>query len=101
MQDARYKCNQLGHIKKIHKSLQEQVEAKVAKDHLEGQQLFAMSYFTSDNWSTKVWLFDGGCTNHAMSLMYGWYLFKELNKTSIFNVRIEYGVHIIVKGKPK
>ena len=54
MQDARYKCNQLGHIKKIHKSLQEQVEAKVAKDHLEGQQLFAMSYFTSDNWSTKV-----------------------------------------------
>ena len=54
VQDARYKCNQLGHIKKIHKSLQEQVEAKVAKDHLEGQQLFAMSYFTSDNWSTKV-----------------------------------------------
>jgi hypothetical protein len=92
------KCGKLGHMKKVCTSQQQQQEGDVniAQEQYEEDQelLLAISGFTT-NKPSKEWLIDSGCTNH---MTYDRDLFKELNKTSISNVRIGNGEQIAVEG---
>ena len=90
-----HKCGQLGHVKRICKSQQQQGEVKVVVEELQDEELFVVSCFATNN-SPETWLIDSGCTNH---MTYDQGLFKELEKTVTSKVRIGNGAYLAVKGK--
>jgi len=70
------------------------VENKLDEDKSEEDLLLTTSCVTT-NESTKEWIIDSGCTNHMTRDRE---LFKELNKSNIFKVRIGNGEQLVVKG---
>ena len=70
------------------------MENKLDEDKSEEDLLLTTSCVTT-NESTKEWIIDSGCTNHMTRDRE---LFKELNKSNIFKVRIGNGEQLVVKG---
>ncbi|KAA0060156.1 Retrovirus-related Pol polyprotein from transposon TNT 1-94 [Cucumis melo var. makuwa] len=91
------KCNQMGHEAVIcrNKNQQQGVEAKIADQEEEDDQLFVATCFMGGE-SNESWLIDSGCTNH---MTHDNELFKELKPTNITKVRIGNEDYISVKGK--
>ncbi|XP_020262999.1 uncharacterized protein LOC109838978 [Asparagus officinalis] len=75
-------------------NLKQKNGAQVA-DQKEEEQLFVASCFATSNLSDK-WLVDSGCTNH---MTFDRDLFKELDTSVVYKVRISNGEYIAVKGK--
>ncbi|KAA0037127.1 gag-pol polyprotein [Cucumis melo var. makuwa] len=90
------KCNQMGHEAVIcrNKNQQQGVEAKIADQEEEEDQLFVATCFMGGE-SNESWLIDSGCTNH---MTHDKELFKDLKPTNITKVRIGNGDYISVKG---
>ncbi|KAL4379963.1 hypothetical protein GQ457_02G041430 [Hibiscus cannabinus] len=90
------KCNHMGHEAVICKyNNQKSVEAQVADQEEEDDQLFVATCFTSHE-TSESWLIDSGCTNH---MTHDKELFKDLKSTESKKVKIGNGEHIAVKGK--
>ena len=68
----------------------------MAAEEQEDEQLFVATRFATSNSSSDSWLIDSGCTNHMTNDLK---LFKELDKTIVFKVKIGNGDFILVKGK--
>ncbi|KAA0040677.1 pol protein [Cucumis melo var. makuwa] len=81
--------------KQKNKNQQQGVEAKIADQEEEEDQLFVATCFMGGE-SNESWLIDSGCTNH---MTHDKELFKDLKPTNITKVRIGNGDYISVKGK--
>jgi predicted aspartyl protease len=90
------KCGQTGHIERICKSQQHEEKENLVAQQPEEEQLFVASCFSTSNDSSDFWLIDSGCSNHMTNNQE---LFKKLDKTVIYKVKIENGDYIVVKGK--
>ncbi|TYK23235.1 Retrovirus-related Pol polyprotein from transposon TNT 1-94 [Cucumis melo var. makuwa] len=90
------KCNQMGHEAVIckNKNQQQGVEAKIADQEEEEDQLFVATCFMGGE-SNESWLIDSGCSNH---MTHDKELFKDLKPTTITKVRIGNGDYISIKG---
>jgi len=88
--------NQLGHMKKICKSRTNQQKGKAqVADQQQEEQLFMATCFTSIH-ASDCWLIDSGYPNHMTN---DENLFKQLDKSSVSNVRIGNGEYIPIKRK--
>ncbi|KAK8302351.1 hypothetical protein V6Z12_D04G081400 [Gossypium hirsutum] len=84
------KCCIFGHIEWVCKSQQhEEVKSSIGKQ--KDEFLFTVTCFSSDSW-----LIDSDCTNHMTN---DTRIFKELDKTTISEIKVGNGEFIPVKGK--
>ncbi|TYJ99556.1 Retrovirus-related Pol polyprotein from transposon TNT 1-94 [Cucumis melo var. makuwa] len=78
----------------MNKNQQQGVEAKIADQEKEEDQLFVVTCFVGGE-SNESWLIGSGCTNH---MTHDKELFRDLKPTNITKVRIGIGDYISVKG---
>jgi len=86
--------NQKGHMEKVCKRKQQEVQIAQETDDKEEEFLFVATCFASDI-TNEIWLIDSGCTNH---MTHDKDMFVKLDKTHSSKVRIGNGDYIEVKG---
>jgi len=86
--------NQKGHMEKVCKRKQQEVQIAQETDDEKEELLFVVTCFASDI-TNETWLIDSGCTHH---MTHDKDMFVKLNKTHSSKVKIENGDYIEVKG---
>ena len=87
-------CNQKGHVEKVCKRKQQEVQiAQESDDEEEEELLFVVTCFTSDI-TSETWLIDSGCTHH---MTHDKDMFVKLDRTHSSKVRI--GNETILRSK--
>lgn len=87
-----FKFGQLGHMKKICKTQQQQTKAKVADDQYQKEHLFVVLCLATNIFTKKLAL-DNGRTNH---MAHDEKLFRELDRNIISKVKNGNGTHLKV-----
>lgn len=86
----------MGHMERVCKNKEKGRHQAQMVDEQEEEQLFVTTCFVSNNSNAEMWLIDSGCTHH---MTYDESIFRNLDKSQIFKVRIGNGSFIEVKGR--